>query len=667
MIKRGLFIFALALMLTSLASAQIIIHTQPNEVYNIGDSQEITLTVKSLVATTDIFNMDLICNGQIINFYKNGISLTAGEEKDISASLIFTKGLIGEAKGNCVIKGTFGEEYVTTNEFKLSDSINLIPDLEITTFTPGTSILIEGNAIKENGQSANGFINLEILIDNQTNSITKIETINNGFFSANITLPEDMKAGKYLLKLNAYEEEPNYGETNKGFINQNIDIIQVPKSLEIVFENKEIKPGTNAKLRVILHDQTGENIESNVNIIVKDNKSKIIQKTEEQTDSIFEIPISNNEKPLTWSIQATKDNFETESDFNILENKEINMSLTNNTIIITNVGNVFYNESANIKIGNETINIPVSLDVGKEQEYKLSAPDGEYMVTLGEGDNEFTQSVSLTGRAISAKEKKTGSNLFFSFAWIFIILVLGSVTYMFFNKGHKKTFFGHMPKFLKKKQKTKITNQLKNNSKLTSRNRAEVSLSIIGDKQKSTIICLYIKNLREIQQTKNNTEETLQKIINFAENNKATTYENQNNLCFILTPLKTKTFKNETMALEIAQFTEKILKEHNKIFKQRIEFGISINNGIIIAKAERESMKFTSMGSFVANAKKIASLSHEEILFSKEISDKLRSKIKSDKLEGEEEIYKIKEVKQYNETNKKFIENFIKKYEKHSD
>ena len=90
--------------------------------------------------------------------------------------------------------------------------------------------------------------------------------------------------------------------------------------------------------------------------------------------------------------------------------------------------------------------------------------------------------------------------------------------------------------------------------------------------------------MEEIETTKGNAEETLQKIINFTEGRKALTYENQNNLHFILAPIKTRTFKNEVTALHIAQAIKKILTEHNRIFKQKVDFGISMNNGVIIAK-----------------------------------------------------------------------------------
>ncbi|GAI79882.1 unnamed protein product, partial [marine sediment metagenome] len=117
-----------------------------------------------------------------------------------------------------------------------------------------------------------------------------------------------------------------------------------------------------------------------------------------------------------------------------------------------------------------------------------------------------------------------------------------------------------------------------------------------------SVACLKIKNLKEVQSKKSKAEETLQKIVNIAEENKAVTYENQDNLFFILAPIKTRTFKNEKTAVEIAQKIKEILTEHNNLFKQKIEFGISLNYGTIIAKQEKNSLKFMSMGTLITTA-----------------------------------------------------------------
>ncbi len=670
MAKRAILLLIFTIFLISFASAEIIIHNQPNPVYNLGDTLTISATVKSLTGATGTFSMDLLCEGQIINFYKNGVSLSSGGEKKVEASLIFTKNLIGETKGKCKVKGIFKTDYVLTNEFRVSDSIILIPEENQSVFNPGESVLIKGSAITENGEPANGFVELEILFGDGAASIKNLGTINNGFYSVNVDFPKDMESGRYLLKLNAYEEEPGEvinEKTNLGFTNYNIDITQAPTSLEIILD-KEVEPGTNAKLKAVLHDQTGKNIASTAKVIVRDSKIRIIEQTEKATDEDLEIPIAYNEKSSVWSVSMESNGLTAEATFLIQEKKDVNISLVNNTLIITNVGNVPYDDVVTVKIGGETVFIDTNIDVDKSKKYKLTAPDGEHQISVLKEEGEvFTLSSFLTGRTVGVKEK-TGIRIF-SFAWIFIILVLGYVTYLVFKRQHKKTFFGFMPSLFARKEKPMLITgaelPLKNSSKLKSRNPLIVSLSIKGDKQKATAVCLHVKNLREVEKTKGDTEKILQKIIDFAEDNKAFTYENQDYLFFVLAPLKTKTFKNESSALRIAQSIKTSLTEQNRLFKQKIDFGVSINNGEVIMKREGDLTKFTSLGRFIGNSKRLVSLSGEEIMLSREVAEALKTGIKTEQFGSETDAYHIKEIKKHSSPeNKKFIDDLVRKWDK---
>ena len=669
MIKRVIFLLIFTIFFISFASAEIIFHDQPNPVYNLGDSLTISATVKSLVSATDVLYMDLICEGQSVNFYKNGVSLSSGEEKKVEASLIFTKNLIGEIKGKCKVKGTFKGDSVLTNEFSVSDKITIIPESNNTIFTPGVPALIKGSALNENGDPANGFIDLKV-VEGESILLSKHNTINNGFFSMNIIFPEDIKAGRYLLELSAYEEESGETineKTNLGFTAYNIDVTQVPTSLEIILD-KEVVPGTNAKIKAVLHDQTGKNIDSLAKITIKDDKKGIIAQTEKATDEYLEIPIAYNQKSSVWEVRAEFNSLTAESTFLIQEKKDVNISLVNNTLTITNVGNVPYNDAVTIKIGDKILFVETGLDVDESKKYKLTAPDGEYQISvLKEGGDELILSSFLTGRVINAKEKK-GIRGLFSFAWIFIILILGYVTYLFFNKQRKKSFFGFMPSLFAKKEKPMmmagIELPLKNSSNLKSKSPLIVSLSIKGTQQKTTAVCLHIKNLREIQKTKGDTEKILQRAIDFAEDNKAMTYENQEYLFFVLAPLKTKTFKNETNALKIAQGIKNSLTEQNRLFKQKINFGISINNGQIIIKKEGELAKFTSLGKFIGNSKRLTSFG-EEIIFSKEVAEALKTEIKAEQINNESDAYHIKEIKKYGTPeNKKFVDDLVRKWDR---
>ena len=669
MIKRAIFLLIFTIFFISTANAEIIFHDQPNSVYNFGDALTISATVKSLVSATDTLYMDLICEGQLVNFYKNGVSLSSGEEKKVEASLIFTKNLIGEIKGKCKVKGTFKGDYVLTDEFSVSNTINLIPESNNTIFTPGVPALIKGSAVGENGEPANGFIDLKV-VEGESVLLSKHDTINNGAFSIDVTFPEDIKAGRYLLELNAYEEEPGEivnEKTNVGFTAYNIDVTQVPTSLEIILD-KEIMPGTNARIKAVLHDQTGKNIPALAKITIKDAEKRTIEQTEKATDNYLEIPIKYNQKSSTWEVVAEFESLTAESTFFIQEKKDINISLVNNTLIITNAGNVPYDAPLTIKIGEQEVFVDANLKVDESKKYLLTAPDGEYQISvLEKGGDVYTLSSFLTGRVIGAKEKK-GIRGLFSFAWIFIILILGYVAYMFFKRQHKKAFFGFMPSLSAKKEKpimmAGVELPLKNSSNLKSKSPLIVALSIKGNQQKTTAVCLHIKNLREIQKTKGDAEKILQRAIDFAEDNKAMTYENQDSLFFVFAPIKTKTFKNETTALKIAQGIKNSLTEQNRLFKQKINFGISINNGQIIIKKEGESTKFMSMGKFIGNSKRLASFG-EDITFSKEVAEALKTEIKAEQIVGESDAYRIKEIKKYGTPeNKKFVDDLVRKWDK---
>lgn len=657
-------VLMLTLFLFPLISAKIIINQQPEEVYNLGDVISIPVTIVVSRDTLGSLNIDLVCNGEEVN-YKIGIpSLSLGEEYRTNIYVPLIKNEIGELKGTCKVKAYLGEDSALTNEFRISDLILLKTDFQVLEFDPGENLLIEGQATRENNKPINGFIELSI-VEGNTSILSHLETISNSFFLINTSLPKDIKAGALLLKLNAYEVDPNGETTNKGFLNQNIRINQVPTSLEIVFESEGVEPGTNLIVKAVLHDQTGEKIPAISTIIIKNENDKTMEQTEIATDEFFEFPILYNEAPSTWKVIIASNKLTSESFFIILEKESINIEIINRTLTITNTGNVLYNKKALIKINNETLNIDIYLEVDKSQKYIITAPDGKYEVEVIAGDSVVSEEVVLTGKTIDVKKAPgtIGSLVKYPLVWIFMILILGFVVFIVFKKGSKKTFIGYLSSKTKKKPgKSKFVPLVKG-SLVNSRNKAELSLSIKGDKQNVSVIALNIKNLKEIQSKKGNIEETLQKTVGIAEENKAATYESHNTLFFILAPTKTRTFKNEKIALEIAHKIKEILTHHNKMFKQKINFGISLNYGTIVAKQEQESLKFMSLGTLISVAKKISSLANEDILLSEKMNDMLGSHVKTTKQEKHGiDVYSIKEIRNVEE-HKKFIRNFLDRIE----
>ena len=68
------------------------------------------------------------------------------------------------------------------------------------------------------------------------------------------------------------------------------DVIYTACELK-VFEDEEILPGTFLEVKAVLHDQTGDEINSTVFITIKNSDDKILEQKEINTDELFDYSI----------------------------------------------------------------------------------------------------------------------------------------------------------------------------------------------------------------------------------------------------------------------------------------------------------------------------------------------------------------------------------------
>lgn len=666
--KRALILVLISIFLISSISAELILTEQPNDLYNLGQVIRVPAKVATTEGIDEFFSMKLICNGIETEVHKQYIFLLPGEEQTISTAIPLRTDFIGRSTGTCTIKAILGENYILTNEFTISDLILITLESNKGTYSPEESLIIEGTAIKENQENVQGFIELKLLLAGEE-ILTAKDTVKNGYIYLNKTLPKDIKAGEYLAQIDVYETEGGVeNKSNQGFISFATQIHQVPTSLEIIFEENPVIPGESLMIKGVLHDQTGVGIESDVTITLRNNKGKILEKKDLPTDEFLEYEIPYNEPASRWSVGIESNDIIVEEEFNISINEEAEIKIVNKTVIITNVGNVPYNDTALVKIGNTTVNLDVVLPIEGETQYALSAPEGEYEIEVRSGEEKISETVALTGHSIAVDEVKRNvlTRILSPFVWIFIIGILGFMAYMLYKKGYKKTFFGYVTKVKEKiKRKKSDAVPTKKDSLISPKSPAQLSLSIKGEKQDVSLICLRIKNEKQLLKNES-VKEKLNEIVHAAEENKAVTYENQNNIFLIYSPSKTKTFKNQKTAVETAEKIKASLDKYNKLAKDKINYGISLNYGTIVAKPEKDSFKFMSMGTLITTAKKLASISDAEVLLSEKINEKVMADVKTEKHQRHNTpVYTVKEIRTRKDSkeNKKFIHNFIKKLE----
>ncbi|MEK6945215.1 MAG: hypothetical protein AABW63_00280 [Nanoarchaeota archaeon] len=734
--RKLIILVILGVILVSSISAEIIFTVQPNSVYNLGEIIKAPLTIKTTQDVTGVLDVNLICGGKEVNFFRNGVTLSAGAEQKFDTSLILRKSFIGDLEGSCLIKAVIDNEYALTNNFKISSSINSQEVFSAQEISPGEPLVITGTATKESGASVEGFVQAEIKAPNSTNIdpalLSQIATVNNGAFTISLTTQKNMPAGEYGLTLTIYERDSSNEVTNQEIKELSFTVKQVPTNIEIILDNRTVNPSAQVKISPILYDQSGLYISSPIDIEIKNSKGKIVEKTQIESGENTNFLINSNEPPSTFTITATYGSIQKQATFDINPKADIRIQTENETVTLTNIGNVPYcNKTILVRIGNNPLNLNPCLQVDEVQKYSLSAPNGEYPIEIIADNQKISGSAVLTGSAINIKEISNSVLSRKPFIWIFVVLIFGLMAFTVYKKGYKRSLVGgyveikrksppssssslsskplaqksnqsqqsfsqqrqqtketpsrmalssleYTPKFyqqpMQKSEPTKsIPNQLPSRVRKISANeslmenvitsnisKAQLSLSIQGQSQTACVVCLKVRNYNEWK-ANSGVQETLSKAIEAGKSAKAIVYENQENTFFILAPVKTRSLKNDKDGITLAQKVKDILNYHNRIQRQKMNFGLSVSTGNLIIKLNRDIFEFAPLGDTMTKARRLASIANENVLLDEKLRALLAGEIKTERVVGEGIVgHSITEVRD-REEHEKFLKRFTER------
>ena len=175
---------------------------------------------------------------------------------------------------------------------------------------------------------------------------------------------------------------------------------------------------------------------------------------------------------------------------------------------------------------------------------------------------------------------------------------------------------------------------------------AEPSLVLTGRKENVSIIAI-------------KTDGKLNEIREIIKKNRGAYYSSESYLLGIFSSLTTKTFSNEIIAVRTGQEISTMLGKNNKKMKEKINYGIGINNGELILSKE-EKIKFTAIGNTISLARKIAEIADNEFL----VRENIRNKLANLKVEKTEKrgitAFKVKGIVE-REKHEKFIQGFLKR------
>ena len=241
-----------------------------------------------------------------------------------------------------------------------------------------------------------------------------------GDINQKIAVDNNIKTGFHNIFVEVTDEAGN-----KGSGNLNIEVLGKASKVELKIEKDSYKPGDGLKISAIVYDQGRDLVDKDIEIEIRDSSGvKRIDKTIKR-EFTFSLPLIS--RPGEWSIKATSGALKDEKKFYVTEIKDINYKVEGQMLVVTNIGNVAFDDILNINLDGVTSSSSISkkvfLDLGESMsiDFGKEVTTGIYKVTI---NDKLFDNVKIEGRSLI--DYRENINLIFV---LLVILVLGVLLY----------------------------------------------------------------------------------------------------------------------------------------------------------------------------------------------------------------------------------------------
>ena len=250
---------------------------------------------------------------------------------------------------------------------------------------------------------------------------------NNGTFSVTLNLPKDMPTGEYKIDIIVYEKNSAGAKISEGVAMANLKIPQILTNADIAINNQNFNPGDTLNFQPLLTDQAGSSVIDKVSVIIRDiNLNRVFERIVDSGVSI-EYPIPANLTSGFYEIEISKDGIKAIKKFFVNEKAIVSFELENETVIVTNIGNIPYNKDIQIDLNGKPFIKNVNLELGGQEKFKLTG-EGETDVKVTDGEKEISGTVALVGYSINVRAVGEEAPLVLKtpILWIIVIVFLGA-------------------------------------------------------------------------------------------------------------------------------------------------------------------------------------------------------------------------------------------------
>lgn len=635
--------------------------SEPKGTYNLGDSLDTEIVFSYSEQIHGFLRITLACGGgENLVYFSPTIIESSHKSVDISYP-------VSKALGSCHISASIEDEKNNkleeekTINFLLTDKIDIDASINKEEFEPSDTLEIEGEAIKANGEKVNGII--EILIDDNeyTTSVSK------GKFSYGLELAENILPGPHNIILKIEDIKGNKGNNSVIF-----KIKQIPTSLTVETNNNEFILDEILIITPKLFDQAQQVMSENINVrllsketvILFLSKDRVLLEESVQSSNETMYRFTEDAPPGEYIVEASFDNLKIEKTILVLEFEKVEFKMENNTLAVTNIGNVPYKKSIEVmfKIQEQVIreSIDLDLEVGETQVFELEAPKGTYDLDINAGEDSMKFSnVPLTGNVVATIDLNPEKNIVNNWAlWLFIAIVIILVIFLYF-KNKKKRKYG-----IKKKETERIDTKAierehrmisagavdKDIKKIFNKHTGKLAAQTImpslvyGTKQQISVLLISISGFEKFAVLKKKDLQKFNKVLDRyfeAITQKIKVHQGVvdlygSNLVVFFNVVKQ--YRHDIAAIKTAKDIRKITEVFNEAVKNldvelRVKAGINTGLATVSSIGADKAVKYTSIGNTITLAKALKNKALEnEILIPEKIYEHVSNVINAKRI-----------------------------------
>lgn len=358
------------------ASAALNVRTD-KDVYNLGDHVVANYDFSRDQDFSGLLKLSLFCTNSNLDFYMLPTNLNAGQKQEVSVPpLSIAANMLGRCyiTANATAFDNPANESSTSNFFNVTNLMSVAVVVDKQTYLPSQSVEVSGTVGKSHTLPAS--VVMSFLGEDYASIVA------NKTFSYSIKLPNDVKSGSHSLSFSLNDSYGNSGSASVGFTVQ-----AVPTRIVNTLSSRSVKPGEEFYLSVLVYDQAGDLMDSQIAFTVSDQAGNRVISSQNSTGTDIIVSFPPGQPPGAYTLASTGKGLTESSPLVVEEVESVSVVYSNGTIVVNNTGNVNYARAFNVTLsGKKTYLVVEDVDMKPGEAFVVDLSNA---VSSGEYDISF--------------------------------------------------------------------------------------------------------------------------------------------------------------------------------------------------------------------------------------------------------------------------------------